>query len=57
MIVSLLGLAIALKAVVHSTQQLRHFLMADLVFAVRQFIGQGAGAFAGPSQRRLRIAP
>ena len=56
MIFPLFGLAVALKAVIHLPQQLRHFLVAEGMSVSAQFVGQRPGAFTGPAQRRLRIA-
>jgi hypothetical protein len=52
-----LGLPVALQAVIHLPQQLRHFFVADGVSAAGQFVRQGSGAFAGPAQRRFGVSP
>ncbi len=57
MVVPFLGLPVALQAVIHLPQQLRHLFVADGVSLAGQFVRQRPGALAGPAQRRLRIAP
>jgi hypothetical protein len=51
------GLAIALQAEVQLFQQLANHRVADRMTLLAQFRGEPAQALAGPTQRRLRIAP
>src|SRR5450631_2046845 len=52
---TLLGLAIALQAVVQVVQNLRHFHVADRMILLAQFSGNGARALTYPAQCRLRV--
>ncbi len=45
----LVGLPIALKAVAHLSQQLRHLFMADRMALGREFHGEHSGALARPA--------
>jgi hypothetical protein len=54
---SLQGLAVALQAIASRIQQLRHGPCTDRVPLLRQLLREMTRALAGPSQRRLRIAP
>ena len=56
MVLSLLGLAVALQTVVQIVKDLRHFGMADRMLAPGQGLGDRPRALARPSQRRFRIA-
>ena len=56
MIVALLGLAVASKAVATFTQELSDFGVTDRMASDCQFRRQRTGALAGPAQGRLRIA-
>src|SRR5258708_40158918 len=57
MIVSLLGLAIALQTVVRIVKNLRYFGMTDGMMAPGQRLRDRTRALAGPAQRRFGIAP
>src|ERR1017187_5766089 len=54
-ILTFLGLAVALQAVVLFVEQLRHFYVADRVLLPAEFFGHSPRAFADPPQRRFRI--
>jgi hypothetical protein len=51
----LLGLAIALQAVVQVVQNLRHFHVADRMILLAQLSGNRARALAYPARCRLRV--
>lgn len=55
MIRTFLGLAIALQAIVQAMKNLRNLHMADRMFLLAQFFGDGPRALANPAQRGLRI--
>ena len=55
-ILSLLGLAIALQAIVQVMKNLRDLHVADRMLLLTQFLGDGPRALADPAQRRFRIA-
>src|SRR4051812_27195841 len=55
--VTLLGLAVSLQAVTRRIEQFTHQGAAHLVALLLQRFGQSSHAFAGPPQRRFRIAP
>ena len=57
MIVSLLGLAIALQTVVLIVKNLRYFGVTDGMMAPGQRLRDRTRALAGPAQRRFGIAP
>src|SRR5260370_32484166 len=57
MIVSLLGLAIALQTVVLIVKNLRYFGVTDGRMAPGQRLRDRTRALAGPAQRRFGIAP
>ena len=56
MILTFLGLAIALQTVILFVQELGYFDIADRVVLLGQLPRQSAGALADPLQRRFRIA-
>src|SRR5260370_24661707 len=57
MIVSLLGLAIALQTVVQIVKNLRYFGVTDGMMAPGQSLRDRTRALAGPAQRRFGISP
>ena len=56
MIVALLGLPVALQAVLEVVQQLGDFHVADRMMPPGQFLRNRPGALTRPPQRRLRVA-
>src|SRR2546426_6238745 len=56
-VVALLGLTVALEAVVEVVQQLGDLHVADRMILPGQFFRNGSRALTGPAQRRLRVAP
>src|SRR5260370_16997066 len=53
----LLGLSVALEAVVEPVQQLCDLRVADRMVMPSQFVRDRPGALTHPAQRRFRIAP